>query len=249
VTHRPEDVTRALQLRRLGHSTAEVARRLQIPRGTVRDWVNGRVPAIAAAGSRACEGCGGLEHAFHELPRPYVYLLGLYLGDGCISDHRRSVYKLRISLDSAYPGIVAAAKSAMEAVLPQHQTTAVVHRGGWIEVYAYWKGWPCLFPQAGPGRKHERHIALAPWQEWLAEQHPHELLRGLIHSDGCRFINTGTNWVNPRYSFSNRSDDIRGIFSAACERLGVRWTACPNTIYVSRKDDVARLDEFIGPKA
>jgi hypothetical protein len=29
------------------------------------------------------------------------------LGDGCISAHRRGVYKLRIVLDIAYPGIVA----------------------------------------------------------------------------------------------------------------------------------------------
>jgi hypothetical protein len=59
---------------------------------------------------------------------------------------------------------------------------------------------------------------------------------------------TGTNWRNPRYSFSNRSADIRGIFCDACARLGLRWTTCPHTVYVSRKSDVARLDEFIGPK-
>jgi hypothetical protein len=30
--------------------------------------------------------------------------------------------------------------------------------------------------------------------------------------------------------------------------LGLRWTESKNTIYVSRKADVARMDEFIGPK-
>lgn len=77
---------------------------------------------------------------------------------------------------------------------------------------------------------------------------PEQLLRGLIHSDGCRFINTGSNWRHPRYSFSNRSVHIRRIFCGACDALGLRWTTAPHTVYVSRKDDVARMDAFIGPK-
>jgi hypothetical protein len=52
----------------------------------------------------------------------------------------------------------------------------------------------------------------------------------------------------PRYSFSNRSADARRIFCDACDVLGLRWTAAPDTIYISRKADVARMDEFIGPK-
>ena len=61
-------------------------------------------------------------------------------------------------------------------------------------------------------------------------------------------MNTGTNWRHPRYSFSNRSDDIRRIFCDACERLGLRYTTCPHTVYVSCKDDVAALDQHVGPK-
>ncbi len=80
--------------------------------------------------------------------------------------------------------------------------------------------------------------------------HPKLLLRGLIQSDGCRFINTGKGgWTCPRYSFCNLSDDVRGIFCDACELVGVRTTHAPRTVYVSRKDDVALLDTFIGPKA
>jgi hypothetical protein len=79
--------------------------------------------------------------------------------------------------------------------------------------------------------------------------HLEQLLRGLIHSDGCRSINTGRNWRSARYSFSNRSADILRIFTEACSRLDVHWTTAPHTIYVSRVADVARLDAFIGPKA
>jgi hypothetical protein len=43
--------------------------------------------------------------------------------------------------------------------------------------------------------------------------------------------------------------EIRAIFCAACELLGVRCTASGDkTIYVSRKADVALLVLFVGPK-
>lgn len=63
-------------------------------------------------------------------------------------------------------------------------------------------------------------------------------------------MNTGrNNWAWPRYGFSQKSDDIRGIFCDACDLLGVRWTrAGTRNVYVSRKADVACLDEFIGAK-
>ena len=94
-----------------------------------------------------------------------------------------------------------------------------------VEVYSYWPHWPCLFPQHGSGKKHEREIALTDWQLDLVERWPQQLVRGLIHSDSCRFQNTGTNWTWPRYSFDNRSDEIRAIFCHGCDLLGVRWLA------------------------
>jgi hypothetical protein len=78
---------------------------------------------------------------------------------------------------------------------------------------------------------------------------PRPLLRGLLHSDGCRVLN----WVNgtpyPRYHFTNVSADIKGIFGRACDQLGIEWR--PNNRYslsVARRDSVALLDGFVGPK-
>jgi hypothetical protein len=105
-----------------------------------------------------------------------------------------------------------------------------------------------LFPQHGPGKKHERPIELTDWQTTVADQWPEQLVRGLIDSDGCRFQNSGTNWSWPRYSFKQVSAGIRGIFCDACDRLGLHWTEARTTIYVSCKRDVAILDEFVGPK-
>jgi hypothetical protein len=182
------------------------------------------------------------------LPPAYVYLLGMYLGDGCLSAHPRGVFKLRISLDARYPAIAAECERAMRAVMPRNRIGRVGY-GTWHELFAYSKSWPCLFPQHGPGRKHERKIALTDWQRRLVARWPALLLRGLIHSDGCRFQNTGSGWSHPRYSFANSSDDIASIFCEACDLMGLRWTVSgEKTIYISRKADVATLDRFVGPK-
>jgi hypothetical protein len=185
-----------------------------------------------------------------------MYALGMYLGDGCISAHPRGVFKLRVFLDVQYPRIIDECEAAIRALCPRNKINRLARRGGYensaegsnVELSAYSRSWPCLFPQHGPGRKHERSIELVGWQRSLLTRHPGALLRGLIHSDGCRFMNTGTNWRHPRYSFSNASADIRRIFCDPCNVLGLHWTTAPRTVYVSRKADVARLDEFIGPK-
>ncbi len=197
-----------------------------------------------------CGRCHGPAHDFDRLSTAYAYLLGLYLGDGCISAHPRGVYRLRITLDVRYPAIVQECEAAIRAVLPRNRVGRHLRRCNCYVVSAYSKRWPCLLPQHGAGRKHERRIELAEWQQELVDLCPGLLLRGLIHSDGCRSINTGRgNWRCPRYSFSNLSSDIRQIFCDACDRLEIHWTtAPPGKIYVSRKADVARLDEFIGPK-
>ena len=206
-----------------------------------------------------CPKCGQVPHDFAGLPTEYVYLLGVYLGDGCISRHPRGVFRLRVVLDARYPGIVDETRRALNAVMPKNPAGLLTRTGtrasgevypSCIEVYSYSRSWPCLFPQHGPGRKHERAIALVGWQQTMVSAHPQLLIRGLIHSDGCRSINHGKGtWRIPRYSFSNASSDIRHIFIAACDQLGLHTTTAPRTVYVSRKADVARMDEFVGPKA
>ena len=240
--HSYENIRAALELSAAGASATEIGRRLGVPRRTASDWLRGLLPHAADAAARC------VDHGA-SLGPDYVYLLGLYLGDGWISSHRRDVYRLRIALDVRYPGIIASAVDAMRNVRPGPVLTQLRPQNC-VEVSSYWKCWPCVFPQHGRGRKHDRAIALEDWQRELDDGWPDQLLRGLIHSDGCRFRNTGwNNWTCPRYTFTNRSSDIRSIFCRACDALGVRWTPSGRyVIYVSRKVDVAHLDEFIGPK-
>src|SRR4051794_7618216 len=107
----------------------------------------------------------GTPHPSSLDPSAYAYLLGLYLGDGYIALHPRGVYRLRVTLDSKYPGIVAECAAAMQQVLPASKVGHFLRPSHDEEVNAYSKAWPCLFPQHGPGKTHEREIELAPWQE------------------------------------------------------------------------------------
>jgi hypothetical protein len=254
--HPATTVDAVLDLSSQGRSASEIARVTGLSRSTIRGWIAGAPPHSARASRGGCPTCGGA-HDVTAVAADYAYLLGVYLGDGCIAAHPRGVFKLRLSLDAKYPAIIDGCCRAVSAIMPQNKVGQVARSGGFensatgsnVEVYSYSKAWPCVFPQHGPGRKHERPIELADWQQRVAEVHPEQLLRGLIHSDGCRGMNTGRNWRYPRYSFSNRSADILRIFCETCDRLGVHWTKAPHTIYVSRVADVTRLDEFIGPKA
>jgi hypothetical protein len=187
--------------------------------------------------------------------REYVYLLGLYLGDGHLTGNGRA-YTLRITLDGRYPGIIDAAASAVREVVP-HRRVRVRPRSGAQIVEAGWKDWPGLFPQHGRGPKHMRPIVLAAWQNALVAAYPHEFVRGLIHSDGCRVTNRFTvdlpsgrrEYAYARYFFTNMSSDIRELFTEHCSRLGVRCTRSNyKTISVAERRSVALLDSFIGPK-
>jgi hypothetical protein len=244
-----EEVEEVLRLIAGGVNDCEIERRTGIPRRTVLDWRHGRASLDR---SRRSTPCGG--HCIEALPvRAYAYLLGLYLGDGCLSAGRRT-WRLRVVLDASYPGVVLECANAMQAILPAKRPY-VMHRrdGNCVEVSMWWKHWPCAFPQHGPGRKHQRRIKLEAWQEAILGDNNEPFLRGLIHSDGCRFIarqrKGKSNWAWTRYVFSNRSEDIKDLFCASCDALGVRWTRTARDVAVARRGSVARLDEFIGPKS
>ena len=251
MTRSAGEVHRARELFELGISIAAVARQAGIPRSTVRGWVENNFTQRVGRGKSLDERCDPCPAVLNLDEEPYAYLLGLYLGDGCISRYPRT-HILRVSLDVKYPNIIAECKAAMAVLLPNK--VGQVNRVGCVEVTSCSQHWPCMFPQHGAGPKHLRSIVLEPWQVWIAvDRHPKLLLRGLIHSDGCRAINTikrpsGT-YSYPRYQFSNRSAEIRAIFTLACDRVGIECRPSNAwTVSVSKMSQVARMDEFIGPK-
>jgi hypothetical protein len=244
-----------MELVELGLNDCAISRETGIPRPTVRDWRHGRFTTARRQSDTGCLRCGGETHDFKTLHgAPYAYLLGAYLGDGHLTQGARGVYRLRIFLDSRYPMINQEIAEAMESVMPGQTAGRHLHPTAAMVIVDMWsKHWPCLFPQHGPGRKHERPIRLADWQQAIVDDHHEEFLRGLIHSDGCRHINrvwrNGKAYEYSRYNFSNASADIRELFCASCDALGIAWRRMnARNISVARREAVAALDAFVGPK-
>ncbi|MFD8206385.1 helix-turn-helix domain-containing protein [Streptomyces sp. NPDC059695] len=258
--HSTEVRQRALALLRDGAKNADVARKLNVPQGTISYWKHkdrakrGECPGRH---SPLCPRCDGRE--LDEAA--YAYLLGLYLGDGHIAHSRAMrIPSLSISCTDTWPGLIDACVRAMQSVLPGNHASKV-RRQGCLDVKIYSKHLPCLFPQHGPGRKHERRIVLEAWQREIVDLHPWDFIRGLVHSDGSRITNWTTRLIGgerkryeyPRYFFTNSSTDIIGLFTGALDRVGVDWKAANQSrtaqnISVARKASVALMDAHVGPK-
>jgi hypothetical protein len=238
--HSPATVEAARALHSIGMDSSWIARELEVSRRSVSRWCNG-------------------DRRHREYPRaippePYAYLLGLYLGDGHIATAGHGSQYLTIACDAGYPRIVRLARDAISDVVPNASVWLVEHPvDRCVRVVSCSRWWPVLFPQAGPGRKHMRTIVLATWQREICRYQPRALVRGLIQSDGSRFVANqrvaGKTYSYVRYAFSNRSADIRGIFCDHLDLLGIGWTR-PNQwlIAVDRRSEVAKLDAFVGPK-
>lgn len=186
----------------------------------------------------------------------YAELLGWYLGDGHISHGRREVYNLHVVNDRRYVLDNERLQHLMATVKPGGRPHTRLVPGAVITTVS-WKHWPCLFPQHGPGRKHDRPIVLDDWQRAVVEDHPGPFLRGLFHSDGTRVRNWATRPVGgavkrydyPRWQFKNVSPDILELCCWALDLVEVPWRQSGwNCISVSRRAAVARLDELIGLK-
>jgi DNA-directed RNA polymerase subunit N (RpoN/RPB10) len=249
--HPPHLRERALTLRADGVQFRNICRQLGLPRRTVSHWLHGerarRIQERQAAPTR-CFRCSPADNA--EDPASYAYLLGLYLGDGHLVTSTK-VPVLRIYCTASWTGLIAACEAAMLIVLAKrvHKVT----RNGCTAGQSYSNHWPCLLPQHGPGKKHDRTIALADWQQSIIDDNPGHFLRGLFHSDGCRVDNRvrsgNRTYAYPRYNFSNESADIMGLCQQSLDRLGISWKMCRrNMLSVARKEAVAALDVHVGPK-
>ena len=209
-----------------GLGDTAIARATAIPRPTISAWRHNRGrryhDRLATANTRWRP----------EHPAACCYLLGIYLGDGCLKVLPSGAAALIVSLDLSYPTIIDAGERSIRAVFPGVTVLRVFPNDANLVVMgASHPAVPFAFPQHGAGRKHNREIRLTAWQRALTCAYPKELVRGLIHSDGCRTVNrfktklpSGrvAEYEYPRYFLSNLSESIRTIFCEHCELLGIR---------------------------
>jgi hypothetical protein len=190
-----------------------------------------------------------------EWRKEYAYLLGLYLGDGCIDlmKNGRS-FRLRIAQDKRYTGLIQKCVDTIHIILPTNKVF-ISNSIGCVMITVTSTQLVRLFPQHGEGVKHNRKITFEDWQWKIIDEFPLEVFRGLYHADGSRAQNIvkGTNYV--RYIFTNKSVDLIELFKYVCDKIGVHWTTKQAhyknqsyNVYISRREDIAYLDSVVGAK-
>lgn len=253
------------KLRDDGNSKLFVSKQLGLDYGTVRSWWNKDARVIQSA---EIEDLKSSKYGFEShLGYQYSYLLGLYLGDGYINKQGKYTYKLRITQTKKYIKLIEEHKQALKDVIGCkvgiYQTKV-----GCVDVFGHSKEIPILFPQCGPGYKHSRKIELEQWQYNIVKTYPKQFIKGLIQTDGCRYIQTikTKNGVRQytKYNFTNTSQDIICLFCWACDEIGLYYTthsrnsirpkentasgAIKTTVTFNKRKDVELLDTFVGPK-
>jgi hypothetical protein len=254
-----EEYRTILGLWEQGFAKKRIAIMTGIPRATVRECIV-RYASIAGLENYRQENPdaplalrilkGEVNQTHFTIQEAYVYLLGMYLGDGYINREPRT-YKLRIFLATAYPDIITTCIEAINTILSRNKVGMFQCQGNYVEVVSYNNFWPEFFPQHGNGMKHTRPIILEDWQTRLVKEFPLLFFKGLYHSDGSRSRNFVKGKDYPRYEFKNFSADIRQLFIDACELLDLHWSTSSKglIIQIARRSDVTFLDQYIGPKS
>lgn len=255
-----EERTTVKELHSQGKNNSEISRITGISRRTVSDIVNDRFTKMT----------GKIGEPFNpikfteEQQKAYSYILGQYLGDGHIVLTKKNVYRLMITSDIKYPNIIQEVKDKLSIILPNNSTSLAFRKSNGIincvNVKVYSKQLKDIFPQHGEGPKHLRPIKLESWQQDIVNKFPKDFLRGLIHSDGSRYVAKQGKYEQIRYCFTNASTDIIALYCAALERIGITYSLSKKAIrdkmkhhsynvFVQRKTYVEFLESFIGPKS
>jgi LAGLIDADG-like domain/Homeodomain-like domain len=256
--HPPEVRATVLELVDAGLNDCEVSRRTGIPRRTVRDMRryrdeprcrNGGLPVL----TETCPRCWRWAKPMRFTAEDYAELLGLYLGDGSISEYARTT-RLRIALDAKYPTIVNEAKQLLERCFPSNNVHVWARRDNCLSISIYSSHLVCLFPQHGPGMKHARRISMERWQLAAINAAPWAFLRGCIRTDGSVFINRTGPYEYLSYDFGNRSEDIVRLFVSVCRALQLGQRVSRDRrgqwhVRINRRENVARMLEHVGVKS
>lgn len=241
-----------------GHNQCQVARETGIPRGTIKDWVTrGFCPKNDGKGGGLIMDAAAYVSETEERRAAYAFVLGEYLGDGCVRLFRGgTMFRLGIYNDKKYEGLNQLIENRMQRVLPLNKVTRSSHGLNCWEIYVYSRSIPQLFPQMGPGRKHARKIELLPWQLEIVNAYPKEFVKGLFYSDGCIYDHKHDDgrYVYLSYAFTNKSRDIAEYLCYALRAICIdkqpRWAADREIYVISnfRKPDRAILATFLQRK-
>lgn len=193
------------------------------------------------------------------LRQAYAYILGIYLGDGCITlqDEKKKIYRLRITCDAKYPNIINQISDSLKLIMPANKIGFIkrYYQGhlSCIDISCYSKLWSDIFSFYRVGRKHTYSIELENWHKEVIKSCTKDFWIGLYQSDGSRFYNKQSKQIE--YNFTQKSTDITNLFCWACDILNIGYGAywCPSraayTVSIVKSMDVANIEKFAKPKS
>lgn len=229
--------------------------RVRFPSRAHRCSIGGVVKLVVATVSRTV---GALLHegstpSSPTLAKSYVYVLGSYLGDGCISEAART-FRFRCVQDLKYPNLVRLLARSLKVIFPTNRVHVARRKNeSCVVVSCYSSFLVTLFPQHGKGRKHDRKISLKRWQLRLVTRYPKDFIRGLLHTDGCRYVSKIKTrkrvYSYSNYAFSNKSSDIHRLFVRSCELIGVKTRRAGCNTVITQRGSVLLLDGFVERKS
>jgi len=240
----------AMALVKTGLNDCEVSRRTGISRTTIRDWRKPRPPKPSRPSipRTTCPRCWRSAREMSFTDGDYAELLGLYLGDGYLVRMPRT-WRFRLYLDSRHGEIVAESLALLRRCFGSNTVTPLYrHDGAMTILNLYSSHLPCLFPQHGAGKKHDREIRLEEWQRAQVATAPWRFLRGCIRSDGCSYINRTGPYEYLSYEFFNCSSDILDLFCQTCDEVGVEYRRYAKCARIYRRPSVALMEAHVGVK-
>lgn len=242
----------ARSLKKEGYSLRKIAAIFGVHHSTVSYWLRTVDKAPKSAPQEITNPKAYLVE--NNLVEEYSYILGIYLGDGCL-DKLKRCYRLRIFCDAQQETAQNKIIKALGKIFPNNKISKVnkALTETCTVVYAHHKNLNLLFPQHGVGKKYKRRIILHKWQEQILV--PEQFIAGLIDSDGCRYRCK----TNKRlfYNFNQKSKDIFELFLTKAKIIGLQptWhlskTKSKYNQYIAnfyKKADVDTLENICGPK-
>jgi DNA-binding transcriptional regulator WhiA len=226
-----------------GKNKSQLEKEYNISRSTIRYWIDNKDSIFIPKTTDKT-----LDVIIQEIKNnkeTYNYILGLYLGDGCISPHKMS-YKLRITQDNKYPKSIIDIKNILNSFFPNNTFTC--NPKGCTVIGIYDKNLPLYFPQHAPGKKHDRKIKLADYQRDNLDYE--NLMKGLWVSDGSYYL---AQKKYECYNFTNKSTDIISLFEECLNSFNIayRKRMKKNGVWIleiTKKSEVSKMKDLIGVK-
>jgi DNA-binding transcriptional regulator WhiA len=175
-----------------------------------------------------------------------AYIIGVALGDGNLSNPNGRATRLRITCDSAYPGIAKEMIDSLQELFPDNKVAIITHTPAtYFNISVYSNKLNTLLPwRVGFGTKHEQNARVP---DWIKAEHMLSVscLRGLLQTDGCIYIDRGYRMIN----FTNNTLALAQDVQEIMESLGYKpklYKAAQKSIYPKYTVRLSReVDEFL----